>query len=163
MKPSNSPLTNGNLITPETIARQLINDHKAKVAGIDCDGVLRGKIMSQEKFLASLDGGFGMSSAIFAWDMHDMLHVEEGSISSEKDGYGDFIAEVDLTSYRRLPFEDNIPFFLLKFKLNGVPVFADGRSLIQSTTEDMAKKGIRGLAGGMSRPFLNSSCSFQTS
>lgn len=157
MKPPISALTNGNVITPETIAHQLTNDHKVKVAGIDCDGVLRGKIMSREKFLASLEDGFGMSSAIFAWDMHDMLYVEEGSISSEKDGYGDFIAEVDLSSFRRLPFEDNIPFFLLRFKLNGVPVFADGRSLIQSTAENLARKGMRGLAGGMSRLCLNSS------
>lgn len=145
----NHPLIDANAITPETITQQLVNDHKVKVAGIDGDGVLRGKIMSQEKFLASLKGGFGMSSAIFAWDMHDVLYAEEGAISSEKDGYGDFIAEVDLSSFRRLPFEDNIPFFMLKFKLNGVPVFADGRSLIQSTTEDMAKSGMRGLAGGM--------------
>ena len=72
-----------------------------------------------------------MSSAIFAWDMHDVLYAEEGPISSEKDGYGDFIAEVDLSSFRRLPFEDNIPFFLLKFKLNGVPVFADSAELFR--------------------------------
>lgn len=149
MKPSTSDGVTGVIITPETTAQQLINDHKVKVAGIDCDGVLRGKIMSKEKFLSSLKDGFGMSSAIFAWDMHDVLYAEEGSISSEKDGYGDFIAEVDLSSFRRLPFENNIAFFLLRFKLNGVPVFADGRNLIQSSTENMAKSGMQGLAGGM--------------
>lgn len=173
MKSSVSPGIDGEEITPETIAQLLINDHKVKVGGIDCDGVLRGKIMSQEKFLSSLKDGFGMSSAIFAWDMHDVLYAEEGSISSEKDGYGDFIAEVDLSSFRRLPFEGDIAFFLLRFKLNGVPVFADGRSLIQSTTANMAKSGMRGLAGGMyglcsitiyqTDPFMQSSWSSQIS
>lgn len=53
----------------DTITRLLASDTGVKVAGIDFDGVLRGKIMSKEKFLASLKGGFGMSSAIFGWDM----------------------------------------------------------------------------------------------
>lgn len=35
------------------------------------------------------------------------------------------------------------------FKLNGVPVFADGRKLIQPTAENMAKSGMQGFAGGM--------------
>lgn len=149
MKPSTCDGVNSVANTPENIAQELINDHKVKVAGIDCDGVLRGKITSKEKFLSSLEDGFGMSSAIFAWDMHDVLYAEEGSTSSEKDGYGDFIAEVDLSSFRRLPFENNIAFFLLRFKLDGVPVLADGRNLTQSTAEKMAMSGMQGLAGGM--------------
>lgn len=149
MKPSTYDGVDGVAITPEIIAQQLVNDHKVKVAGIDCDGVLRGKIMSKEKFLSSLRDGFGMSSAIFAWDMHDVLYAEEGATSSEKGGYRDFIAEVDLSSFRRLPFENKIAFFLLRFRLNGSPVFADGRNLIQSTTENMTKSGMQGLAGGM--------------
>lgn len=58
MKPSTYDAVDGVAITPEIIAQQLINDHKVKVAGIDCDGVLRGKIMSKEKFLSSLQDGF---------------------------------------------------------------------------------------------------------
>ncbi|ETS76931.1 hypothetical protein PFICI_10805 [Pestalotiopsis fici W106-1] len=144
-------------VTITNIAQQLDQDDKVKVGGIDCDGVIRGKIMSKEKFLSSLEDGFGMSSAIFAWDMHDVLYTQKNSIANEKGGHGDFIAEIDLSSYRRLPFESNIPFFLLRFKIDNVPVFADGRSIARSTTLTLANKGMRGLAG-VELEFMN----FQT-
>ncbi|KAF7529210.1 hypothetical protein G7054_g9917 [Neopestalotiopsis clavispora] len=134
-------------VTLENIEEHLAHDHKVKVGGIDCDGILRGKIISKEKFLSSLKGGFGMSSALFAWDMHDVLYTEEVSISSEKSGFGDFIAQIDLESFRRLPFENDIAFFLLRFNLDGNPMFADGRSLVLSTTKAMAKDDIQALAG----------------
>lgn len=42
---------------------ELENDNRIKVAGVDIDGILRGKVLSKEKFLASLKaGGFGMES-----------------------------------------------------------------------------------------------------
>lgn len=128
--------------------RLLSNDTKVKVAGIDCDGILRGKIMNKGKFLSSLKGGFGMSSAIFGWDMHDLLYSEESNLTSAKTGYADFNAVVDLESMRRLPFEDNIPFFLLRFFLAERSVVADGRGLVRSLTDSMAASGFLGLAGG---------------
>ncbi|KAK4064177.1 uncharacterized protein Triagg1_9156 [Trichoderma aggressivum f. europaeum] len=109
--------------------RLLANDTKVKIAGIDCDGILRGKIMNKSKFLSSLKGGCGMSSAIFGWDMHDLLYSEESNLTSAKTGYADFNAVVDLESMRRLPFEDDIPFFLLRFFLAEQSVVADGRGL----------------------------------
>lgn len=30
-------------------------------------------------------------------------------------GYADIVAKVDISTYRRIPWEDNIPFFLLTF------------------------------------------------
>lgn len=128
--------------------RLLASDTKVKVAGIDCDGILRGKIMNKSKFLSSLKGGFGMSSAIFGWDMHDLLYSEESNLTSAKTGYADFNAVVDLESMRRLPFEDNIPFFLLRFFLAGQSVVADGRGLVRSLTDSMAASGFQGMAGG---------------
>jgi glutamine synthetase len=128
--------------------RLLASDTKVKVAGIDCDGILRGKIMNKSKFLSSLKGGFGMSSAIFGWDMHDLLYSEESNLTSAKTGYADFNAVVDLESMRRLAFEDNIPFFLLRFFLAEQSVVADGRGLVRSLTDSMAASGFQGLAGG---------------
>lgn len=41
--------------------KELAADEKVRVAGIDIDGILRGKILSKEKFLGSLkSGGLGM-------------------------------------------------------------------------------------------------------
>jgi hypothetical protein len=37
----------------------LQGDNKVKVAGIDADGVLRGKVMSKDKFLSAVKAGFG--------------------------------------------------------------------------------------------------------
>jgi glutamine synthetase len=39
-------------------------------AGVDVDGVLRGKFMSKDKFLsvAKPDAGFGFCSVVFGWD-----------------------------------------------------------------------------------------------
>jgi glutamine synthetase len=45
--------------TKESITALLEHDDKVKVAGIDIDGVLRGKIMSKTKFLSSIPDGFG--------------------------------------------------------------------------------------------------------
>jgi glutamine synthetase len=148
------PQTNGiakTSTTPtlENISEILSHDDKVKVAGIDCDGQLRGKIMSKDKFLSSVEKGFGMSSAIFGWDMHDELYTNETRISSSQEGYADFIAIPDLSSYRRLPWEDDLPFFLLHFVARGEPVCADGRNMLRNLTKGLEEKGWKCLAGGM--------------
>jgi glutamine synthetase len=38
---------------------ELQDDAKVKVAGIDADGVMRGKIMSKDKFMSAARSGFG--------------------------------------------------------------------------------------------------------
>lgn len=140
--------TNGTESPIDRIIRLLAKDTKVKVAGIDCDGLLRSKIIHKSKFLSSLESGFGMSSAIFGWDMHDVLYTEETSLTSADSGYQDFTAVIDLESFRRLPFEDHIAFFLLHFYIQDKPVFADGRGLINSLTNNLAAKGYKALAGG---------------
>lgn len=129
----------------------LQNDEKVKVAGVDADGVLRGKIMSKDKFLSSVSSGFGMSSAIFAWDIHDVLFTTETSISTSESGFADLMAVPDINSFRRLPSEENIPFFFLRYLLNDRPVFACPRGIISLLCEKLARSGYRALAGGMSR------------
>jgi glutamine synthetase len=137
------------------VKQLLAHDSKVKVAGIDADGILRGKIMNKEKFLGSIKSGFGMSSAIFSWDMHDVLYAEESSLTSANQSYEDFTALIDLDSFRRLPFENDIAFFLLRFSVLEKPVEADGRGMTKSVTDSMASKGFRGLAGGKCGHRLN--------
>jgi len=43
----------------EELETLLQRDNKVKVAGIDADGVLRGKVMSKDKFLSAVKSGFG--------------------------------------------------------------------------------------------------------
>lgn len=82
-----------------SITELLGNDNKVKVASVDDDGVLRGKVMSKDKFLCVAASGFGMSSALFAWDMHDEICREETSISSKGTSYGDLLAIPDLNFF----------------------------------------------------------------
>ena len=43
----------------EELEAALCDDTKVKVAGIDADGVMRGKVMSKEKFMSAAKSGFG--------------------------------------------------------------------------------------------------------
>ncbi|EXJ86963.1 glutamine synthetase [Capronia epimyces CBS 606.96] len=133
--------------TMDHLPHLLQRDSKVKLAGIDCDGVLRGKIMSKEKFLSSFEQGFGMSSAIFGWDMHDLLYTTETTVTSAESGYADLIAVPDINSYRRIPWEDDIPLFLLHFTVNAVPLHVDGRSILRSITSRLQTLGYSSKAG----------------
>ncbi|KAH7103989.1 glutamine synthetase/guanido kinase [Auriculariales sp. MPI-PUGE-AT-0066] len=94
----------------------LAKDNKVKVAGIDVDGVLRGKFMSRDKFLsAAKDDGFGFCSVIFGWDMHDVVYPKELLVSNKANGYRDILARIDLSLMRRIPWEEQVPLFLLSF------------------------------------------------
>ncbi|EUC59497.1 glutamine synthetase/guanido kinase [Rhizoctonia solani AG-3 Rhs1AP] len=100
----------------EDLHNLLQNDTKVKVAGIDVDGVLRGKFMSKDKFLSAVKGdGFGFCSVIFGWDMHDLVYSNELLVSNRANGYRDILARIDLGTYRRISWEANVPFFLLSF------------------------------------------------
>src|ERR1700760_3234570 len=98
-------------VTLDNLSNVLSGDISVKVAGIDVDGVLRGKLMAKKKFLSIAKDGFGFCSVIFGWDMHDMTYIRELKISNKDNGYRDIIARVDLKSFRRIPWENNVPFF----------------------------------------------------
>lgn len=138
-------------VTRANVAEVLANDTKVKVAAVDCDGVLRGKVMNKDKFLSIVSSGFGFSSAIFGWDMHDLLYTTDATITSSDIGYPDFTATPDLNTFRRIPWEDNTPLFLLRMSTQGAPVIADGRSMLARQCDDLAKAGYRAIAGSMWR------------
>ena len=45
---------------------------KVKVAITDMDGVLRGKVISYEKFVSIVEKGFGFCDVVFGWDAGDV-------------------------------------------------------------------------------------------
>ena len=57
-------------LTLENLEEALQYDTKIKLAGVDIDSVLRGKLVSKKKFLPVAKDGFGFCSVIFGWDMH---------------------------------------------------------------------------------------------
>ena len=62
-------------LTVETLRGLLNNDTRVKVAGVDVDGVLRGKLISKSKFLSIVQEGFGFCSVVFwlGYARHDLL------------------------------------------------------------------------------------------
>ena len=138
-------------VTLENAAEILQNDTKVKVAGVDVDGQLRGKLMAKKKFLSILSDGFGFCSVIFGWDMHDQTYFKELGISNKENGYRDIVAVPDLSSFRRIPWEDNVPFFLVSFfdPEPREPVCACPRGLLKTVLGKAEAAGYRAMAGGM--------------
>ena len=127
----------------------LKHDTSVKVAGIDVDGIARGKLMSKKKFLSIAESGFGFCSVIFGWDMHDQTYFKELKISNAENGYRDIVAEIDLSSYRRIPWENDVPFFLVSFREpEGPSLSACPRSLLQRACAKIEEHGVGALAGG---------------
>ncbi|TFK63231.1 glutamine synthetase/guanido kinase [Pluteus cervinus] len=136
--------------SPQELAALLENDTKVKVAGIDVDGVLRGKYMSKEKFLsAAHSDGFGFCSVIFGWDIHDTVYSRELLISNKANGYRDLIASIDLSTYRRIPWENNVPFFLVSFLDPDTkqPLSVDPRGILKLIAERANGRGRQCYAG----------------
>ena len=137
-------------ITVESLPQLLENDSKVKIAGVDIDGVLRGKLMSKKKFLSVAEDGFGFCSVIFGWDMHDQTYFRELKISNKENGYRDIVALPDLQSFRRIPWEDNVPFFLVSFLDPDtlMPLSACPRGLLKTAVEKLRRHGLSAMAGG---------------
>ncbi|KAK3372269.1 putative glutamine synthetase [Podospora didyma] len=136
-------------ITADHLPDLLREDNAVKVAGIDVDGILRGKLVSKKKFLSIAGEGFGFCSVIFGWDMHDLTYFKELRISNKENGYRDIIAVPDLNSFRRIPWENNIPFFLVSFLDPDTlkPLFACPRGLLRAQLAKLQKKGYGAMAG----------------
>ncbi|KAL2171232.1 hypothetical protein VTG60DRAFT_3543 [Thermothelomyces hinnuleus] len=136
-------------ITVDTLPGLLENDSSVKLAGIDADGMLRGKLVSKKKFLSIAQSGFGFCSVIFGWDMHDMTYLQELKVSNKENGYRDIIAVPDLSSFRRIPWENNVPFFLVSFfdPVTKEPVPACPRGLLKTQLDKLATKGYGAMAG----------------
>ncbi|KAI8867838.1 glutamine synthetase/guanido kinase [Ramicandelaber brevisporus] len=140
----------------------LASDNRVKVAGIDIDGLLRGKVLDKSKFLSTLQDGFGFCSVIFGWDIHDLDYnctATSGSGENRKltvtnvadTGYGDLIAKVDLSSMRRIPWDKhNTPFFFVDFYN---PLSSEGtvnvcpRGLLKTVIERYKALGLEPMCG----------------
>lgn len=106
--------------------------------------------MSKTKFMSVVQGdGFGFCSVIFGWDMHDSVYPKELLISNKANGYRDLLARVDLATYRRIPWENNVPFFLISFldPETQEPIFADPRGVIKKAMDQASDKGWECMAG----------------
>lgn len=137
-------------ITADILPGLLQSDNAVKLAGVDVDGQLRGKLVSKKKFLSIATEGFGFCSVIFGWDMHDMTYIRELKVSNKENGYGDIIAVPDLSSFRRIPWENNMPFFLVSFHdpVTREPISACPRGLLRTQLKKLGTRNFGAMAGG---------------
>lgn len=114
---------------------------KVKLAIVDIDGVLRGKVMHRDKFLSALEGGFGFCDVVFGWDIADESY-DNARITGWHTGYPDAQARIDPSTFRRIPWEDGLPFFLGEFvNQAGEPLAACPRSLLKQVAGRASEMG----------------------
>ncbi|MGK6350230.1 glutamine synthetase family protein [Parapedobacter sp. DT-150] len=100
--------------------KDYVNNHpaaKVKLAVSDIDGVLRGKYISADKFNASLDKDLGFCDVVFGWDSNDAAY-DNAKFTGWHTGYPDMAMKLDISTYRKIPWEEEVPFFLGDF-VNG--------------------------------------------
>ena len=88
--------------------------NRVKVAVSDIDGILRGKYIHKEKFYSAAEGGFGFCDVVFGWDSSDVCY-DNTSITGWHRGFPDAVARIDLSTFRTVPWDDHVPFFLGNF------------------------------------------------
>lgn len=78
--------------------------------------------------------------------MHDLTYPQELLVSNRSNGYRDLNAKIDLSTFRRIPWEDNIPFFFVYFEdqESDTPLPVDPRSVLQKVSDDVAAYGGKG-------------------
>jgi glutamine synthetase len=125
------------------ILKQLADQGKEKVklAVTDIDGVLRGKVISMDKFRSVAENGFGFCDVVFGWDAGDHAY-DNAAFTGWHTGYPDAKAIIDIQSFRQVPWENDIPLFLADFldaKGNDLPVCP--RRLLKKIKEQAIKQG----------------------
>ncbi|HEV7620997.1 MAG TPA: glutamine synthetase, partial [Flavisolibacter sp.] len=123
---------------------QYVNDHpsgKVKIAYSDIDGILRGKYIAREKFLSCIESNTGFCDVIFGWDAADAAY-DNTKFTGWHTGYPDAPARIDLSTFRKIPWENDLPFFLGEMiDEKGNPLYVCPRQLLKKVLGDATKMG----------------------
>ncbi len=114
---------------------------KIKLAVTDIDGVLRGKVISFDKFKSCIEKGFGFCDVVFGWDAADAAY-DNVQYTGWHTGYPDATAVIDHNTYRRIPWENELAFFLADFRSHDANDLAIcPRSLLKKINRDATDAG----------------------
>ncbi len=127
---------------------------RVKVAVSDIDGVLRGKYLHKDKFFSAAQaapgGGFGFCDVVFGWDMNDQCY-DNTTLTGWHKGFPDAVARIDLGTFRHVPWDDGVPFFLGDFvaQKSGkeVPLSICPRSVLKNVLKRAEKLGFTPMCG----------------
>jgi glutamine synthetase len=114
---------------------------RVKIAVTDIDGVLRGKYISAEKFASVAASDLGFCDVVFGWDMADLAY-DNTSYTGWHTGYPDAKVKINLASFRKIPWENDVPFFLGEFVDNtGKPLAICPRQVLQQVIATASAAG----------------------
>lgn len=114
---------------------------KVKLAITDVDGILRGKVLHRDKFLSIAESGFGFCNVVFGWDSSDVCY-DNTTYTGWHTGYPDAQAVIDFSTFRRVPWDNDIPFLLADFRnAQNEPLDVCPRGLLKKIRADAARLG----------------------
>jgi glutamine synthetase len=123
---------------------------RVKVAVADIDGVLRGKYLHKEKFYSAVENGFGFCDVVLGWDMMDVTYDNTTHTGWHK-GFPDVLAKIDLGTFRHVPWDGGVPFFLGEFvhrvKGKEVPLPICPRQVLKRVLKRAEKLGVMPMCG----------------
>jgi len=114
---------------------------KIKIAITDIDGILRGKYISVEKFLSVIENEAGFCDVVFGWDSNDVAY-DNTTYTGWHTGYPDAGVRLDLNTFRKIPWENDVPFVLGEMlDEHGNPATVCPRQLVKKVITDANKLG----------------------
>lgn len=123
---------------------QYVKDHpsgKVKIAVTDIDGILRGKYISTEKFLSVINNNMGFCNVVYGWDAGDVTY-DNVEYTGWHTGYPDAPVAIDLSTFRKIPWENDSPFFLAELIENkSNPVYSCPRGLVKKVLKEATAAG----------------------
>ena len=123
------------------------NVAKVKVAVSDIDGILRGKYINGDKFFSAVEGGFGFCDVVFGWDAHDQCY-DNTELTGWHHGFPDAMVRLDLDTYRTVPWDNGVPFFLGNFvTAKGDPHPVCPRQVLKRVLKRAEKMGFSAMVG----------------
>ena len=132
------------MLDKETL--KYIKEHpagKVKLAIADIDGVLRGKYISTSKFLSIIEGTSGFCDLIFGWDAADVAY-DNAQYTGWHTGYPDAPVVLDPRTFRKIPWESDVPFFIgeLQHSRNN-PAHVCPRLLLKKIISSLEQEGMQ--------------------
>jgi len=118
---------------------------RIKIAVADIDGILRGKYIHKNKFLESIGKNIGICDVIFGWDSGDVCY-DNSEITGWHTGYPDAKAKIDVSTFRKIPWENSTSFFIADFSDdNKYAETTCPRSLLKRVTRECESLGFKAM------------------
>ncbi|HEX9353326.1 MAG TPA: glutamine synthetase family protein [Streptosporangiaceae bacterium] len=118
------------------------------VAFTDMQGRLQGKRLAAEFFLDDVVGSvIEGCNYLLAVDV-EMNTVDGYAMSSWQTGYGDFVMVPDVSTLRRVPWQEATAMVIADLTWHdGAPVVASPRQILKAQTGRLAERGLQAMAG----------------